>query len=167
MPTVVRAKAGTQRFNVTKVLATLNPHIAIRSEEAFHDFETDMDHVLNSLMESNEAISKVFGNDPFVEEVKFGDANYEVGEKRHTGHIHMVITITHSVAAYSVPYLQERLKNWLNANYDGSEGWYVNLRILDTKAINYASKNARRARNAEFEQQYNQDPEYQKLSSNW
>ncbi len=98
----------------------------------------------------------MFGSNAIVKKVEANQFGIEVGKKQRRGHVHVIFTIRHYAAKYSVSKLRERFETVLNKIDTWSKGWYVNAKLLPLYQKNYTNKVERHQANQKFKKEANQ-----------
>jgi hypothetical protein len=142
----VRFIEEENNVNVTQVMITANSNVYIQTKERFRDFKADMNKLFKGPL-AKEYKAYLFGSKAVVSAVEANSFGVEVGKKQQRGHVHVVFTIKHHAAKYSVSKLRDRFQKVLNEVDTWSKGWYVYATLLPQSRLNYANKEIRHEEN--------------------
>lgn len=135
-------------YNTTVISVTCNTNFSLNYQEELEIFHGEMVELFLRLLPQPRNRQAVFGNAKLVKSVKFTNFETDLGDKYRKAHVHLIISLKHTVQKYSVKKLKDRLHAWLNENYTKAKNWYVHIVLEKVARTNYNNKNARRASNA-------------------
>jgi hypothetical protein len=113
------------------------------------------------MFKDQENSDEVWGREPFVDEVVLKVFSPEIGKKQKRGHFNLVVEIYHQIDAYSLSKLRQRVIEFLDENYNQSNGWNVWVTLSKQYDVNYGNKEERWAKNDDVD---HNDPEYLRLA---
>lgn len=167
-PRITISRNAVSDTNLTSIFFVINSNVGVqnRTPDQLNELRDSFDdHIMNYLLQSPAAMSKVFGETPLVESLRVERFDWEVGDKVHRLHANLIVTIHHHVKNYSVDKVNQRLREWLNAQeMPPAKGWYVHSFLVDRRAENYANKNKRAEKNNEIEQDEDLEQEFSRLA---
>ena len=135
----------------TRLHCVIDSHIAPASEsEKQHVSETLLDLVktqLNSKSGYTGVLVPHIAPPGRLRNVTLLNATVEQGSRYGRIHIHFVLSIVHTSRFELTPVdgvnIYQRLAGWLESKLPWDTRPYVSVRLLDTRAQNYAAKNSR------------------------
>ena len=144
MPKVLKSLPEDEGLTLTAVSFMCNSNLGMKDAERYFNFKRDMRYLVRErIMNDLDAANYIFGEAPFVHEVRGLSYATEKGPKFKRGHFNLSVEIWHTVKNYSLPKLRLRMKHFLDDNYSIAKSWNVYVTLHDARNVNYSNKEER------------------------